>query len=325
MFNWQHYRSNIVKFFFLLLFIFTSCQAIAAEPAPPIEGISAWINSPPLNLSALKGKVVLIDFWAYSCVNCVRTLPYVKSWYDKYHDQGLVIIGVHSPEFPFESQLDNVKMAVTKYGIHYPVALDNNFVTWRNYHNEFWPAHYLIDQQGNIVYQHFGEGDYLVTENNIRRLLSLKPLSSTDNPSADSGSFFQTPETYLGYDRAANFNSPEAAIKDIASAYTFPADLPRNGWALQGRWVVNADKIVNLDANDAIKIHFYAHKVFMVAGTTQGKPIKVSILLDNKPMGSVVVNQHNLYPILVLPSIASGVLELRVSDPGIEIYTFTFG
>ena len=142
-------------------------------PAPPIVGIDAWINSPPLQLADLKGKVVLIDFWTYSCINCIRTLPYIKDWYAKYHDKGLVIIGVHTPEFEFEKNLDNVKNAVKAFNILYPVALDSHYATWKSFQNQYWPAHFLIDKAGNIVYEHFGEGDYAITEHNIRYLLGL--------------------------------------------------------------------------------------------------------------------------------------------------------
>src|SRR5262249_35582634 len=158
-----------------------------------------WINSPPLTLAELRGKVVLIDFWTYSCINCLRTLPYIKDWYEKYHDKGLVIIGVHTPEFEFEHDVNNVKAAVQKLGILYPVALDNNFATWLAFNNRYWPAHYLINQDGVVVYTHFGEGEYDVTENNIRYLLGIKTKVTMPATEENPYDRYQTAETYFGF------------------------------------------------------------------------------------------------------------------------------
>ena len=186
--------------------------------APEIAGIDAWINSTPLSWNNLKGKVVLIDFWTYSCINCIRTLPYLKDWYAKYHDKGFEIIGIHSPEFQFEHDLNNVKNAVKQDGITYPVALDNQFITWQNFKNEYWPAHYLVNKNGEVVYVHFGEGEYDVTENNIRYLLGMGG-QVTHNKYEENYATTQTPETYLGYHRAERFSSVEPANKDIVAKY----------------------------------------------------------------------------------------------------------
>ncbi len=293
-------------------------------PAPEISGISAWINSDPLTIESLKGKVVLIDFWAYSCINCIRTLPYLNSWYEKYHHEDFVIIGVHSPEFDFERDLNNVQAAVTKDKILYPVALDNRFATWNNYHNSFWPAHYLIDKNGNVVYEKFGEGDYGVTENNIRFLLGMNEHVPMHADPA-TASLMQTPETYLGYTRADSFVRFENLQHNTAAQYTYPNTLPANTWALEGNWTVLPEKISASQANAKIKIHFHAAKVFAVMGQHAGKPIAVEVRLDGVLQNTVQVNDDTLYTLLELPAPQAGVLELTVTEPGLELYTFTFG
>jgi len=299
--------------------------------APPIQGITAWINSPPLQLEALKGKVVLIDFWTYSCINCIRTLPYLKNWYKQYHDKGLIIIGVHSPEFPFEKDLNNVKNAVKGFGLLYPIALDNQFVTWQNYNNAYWPAHYLIDKNGEVVYTHFGEGDYDITENNIRYLLGLSNKTSTSENGNDSFSSSQTPETYLGFTRATSFASPEQVTNNKPMQYTFPIELPLNQWALQGNWTIAADRIISNNAPASIKIHFYARKVFIVMGSSTHNAIQTKILLNGKKITidqgreGITVKKHQLYTVVTYNHPDEGLLEVIALSPGLEIYTFTFG
>lgn len=302
--------------------------------APPIGGIQEWINSPPLQLSELMGKVVLIDFWTYSCINCIRTLPYLNDWYKKYHDKGLVIIGVHTPEFEFEKNAANVRNAVRRDGIQYPVALDNAYVTWENYSNHFWPAHYLINKQGKVVYERFGEGDYDVTENNIRFLLGLDTVKSAAIAEPAASSSQLTPETYLGYGRAtANF-SPDLVHNSTAS-YSFPQQLMVNSWGLQGSWLANADKIISAQNNASLKINFHARKVFIVMGNNTKTPIKVRLLLNGKPLNhnrgsdvldsSILVDKYSLYEAVVLPKSSQGVLQLTADNPGLELFTFTFG
>jgi len=293
--------------------------------APDFKGIAAWINSEPLQIEQLKGKVVLIDFWAYSCINCIRTLPYVIDWYNKYHEQGLIIVGVHSPEFDFERDLSNVKHAVIQDGIKYPVALDNQFSTWSSYKNQYWPAHYLIDQHGKVVYEHFGEGEYATTENNIRYLLGKNPIvplvaEGKNNIAAQTG------ETYLGYSRATSFAN-NAGKQDLSFNYTYPSVLAINSWALNGAWSIDAEKIVNNSRNSAIKIYFSAKTVFAVMGiSAPNKRIKIKILYNGIPRDGVLeVTGHTLYKLIDLTAPASGTLELIPTDPGVEIYTFTFG
>ncbi len=293
-------------------------------PAPPIINISAWINSEPLTLDRLKGQVVLIDFWAYSCINCIRTIPALKYWYQKYHDQGLVIIGIHSPEFDFESKLENVKKAVKNYDIKYPVALDNQFSTWQNYNNQYWPADYLINKDGNIVYQHFGEGNEDVIENNIRVLLGLNQISS--KPIDNTGpAEMQTPETYLGYDRLDKFQSPGSVYKDQEENYIYPRQLSPNGWALNGKWSIQNQKIIAMEKNAAIKLKFTAKKVFAVMGNQSNQSITITVKFNNQVMKSLQVKNHDLYILLELNKLDMGIVELITSAPGLEIYTFTFG
>lgn len=293
-------------------------------PAPELEGIHDWINSPPLHMSELKGKVVLIDFWTYSCINCIRTLPYLKNWYARFHDKGLVIIGVHTPEFDFEKNLYNVKAAVQSDGILYPVALDNQFVTWINFNNHFWPAHYLINQEGKVVYQHFGEGDYDVTENNIRFLLGIHELEKIKMPKTKSVLFSQTPETYLGYQRADVDLSP-VIKKDQTSKYHFAKQLILNAWNLQGLWQVNADSITAMEAGAALKIHFNACKVFLVMGNSSNKPITVKVLVNQVKKNDIVVNKYSLYEAVSLDNFSSAYLEIISTAPGLKVYTLTFG
>jgi len=302
--------------------------------APPINGIDAWINSEPLQINDLKGKVVLIDFWTYSCINCMRTLPYLNDWYRKYHDKGLVIIGVHTPEFDFEKNLDNVKNAVAQDGIKYPVALDSHFVTWQNYNNQYWPAHYLIDKKGYVVYTHFGEGEYDVTENNIRYLLGMNELTTTKT-FGQPITINATPETYLGYSRAENFASPQTVTNDQSSVYSFPKKISQDEWALQGNWKIMPDRIISNQNNAAIEINFHARKVYIVMGNTTNKTIKVDLLLNGKKImnkkgkdvidSSIDVNKYSLYEAIALDQPANGILQVISSSPGLEVYTFTFG
>ncbi|MFZ2314032.1 MAG: redoxin family protein [Gammaproteobacteria bacterium] len=283
----------------------------------------------------LKDKVVLIDFWTYSCINCMRTIPYLNDWYQKYHEKGLVVIGVHSPEFEFEKNLSNVKNAVIKDGIQYPVALDNQFVTWRNYSNQYWPAHFLIDKNGNVVYAHFGEGDYDIAESNIRYLLGLAHIDTKVATSDTQSSQLQSPETYLGYARAEHFSSPEILMKDVQSYYSTLKNLPINDWALQGRWAIMPDKIVSGQENASIEMHFYARKVFIVMGNTTNAAINVHLLLNGEKVvsqkgkdvinSSIKVDAHSIYSAIELNEAGSNTLKIISTAPGLEVYTLTFG
>jgi cytochrome c biogenesis protein CcdA/thiol-disulfide isomerase/thioredoxin len=310
-------------------------------PAPKIDGILQWINSEPLDLTTLQkqGKVVLIDFWTYSCINCVRTLPYIKNWHEKYHDKGLVIIGVHSPEFEFEKNLENIQQAVKDDGIKYPVAVDSDLATWNNFKNSYWPGHYLINKQGQVVYTHFGEGEYDVTENNIRYLLGLGTMDEFKKPAPEAPSPIskeQSPETYLGLRRQTGFASPEKMSLDQVGHFTYPAEIPVNGWALNGDWKAADDKVIAQQAGASLRYHFTAKKVYLVmASTDRNHPQKVKVLLDGKPVGvsagkdvkdnQVVIKESTLYELVSLPKLGSGVVEIQAESAGLQVFVFTFG
>lgn len=305
-------------------------------PAPTIADSALWLNTPgqqAISLASLKGKVVLVDFWTYSCINCLRTLPHVKAWYDKYHAQGLDIIGVHSPEFEFEKNPSNVWQAIQRYGIPYPVALDNQLDTWNNFHNQYWPAHYLIDRQGNVVYSHFGEGQYATMENNIRVLLGLGVDDQLGLAEALPAG--QTPETYLGFSRADRFSSQEGVVPDQGFSYHFPLQLPPNHWALAGAWTIEAERIVAQAAMSQLKLAFQAQKVYLVLGSTTGQPITVRVRLNGQALhaaagvdvlhGEIVVKQHRLYQLVNQTRTTEGVLDITAAKPGLAAYAFTFG
>jgi len=278
--------------------------------APQFSGIDMWFNSKPLNMASLKGNVVLVDFWTYSCINCIRTLPYITEWYRKYHDKGLVIVGVHAPEFEFEKNQENVKSAIAANHITYPVALDNNLDTWTNFNNNYWPAHYLIDQDGRVVYTHFGEGEYGVTENNIRFLLGLNKITMPQKNMVSNG--HQTPETYLGNARAANFSRDE---KSLAPDH----------WALIGKWRIESERIISDEKGAKLRLNFTARKVFLVMGSATEKPIEVSIGLNNKVIDKMTIDQHKLYTLIDQHTSKQGLIEITANAPGLEAYAFTFG
>ncbi len=303
--------------------------------APQFADIAAWLNSPPLTMQSLQGKVVLLDFWTYSCINCVRTLPYLTDWDKKYRDQGLVIVGVHAPEFEFEKKLENVKDAIAQHGIRYPVAQDNQLSTWVNFNNRYWPAHYLINREGQVVYTHFGEGKYDVMENNIRYLLGLKDKTETIQTEAPTFAPGQTSETYLGYERAENFGGKKRVAQDKQSTYRFPAFLPEHAWALNGKWKAASEKIISGEKDAALRLNFKARKVFLVLGTSTGKPIRVTLKLNGEavggsagkdaPGGVITIERNTLYELIDQKMPKNGLLEIQSDTPGLEAYAFTFG
>jgi cytochrome c biogenesis protein CcdA/thiol-disulfide isomerase/thioredoxin len=297
-------------------------------PAPKLVGIHQWLNSKPLELSKLKGKVVLVDFWTYSCINCLRTLPHLRDWDAKYRDAGLVIIGVHSPEFAFEQNPANVERAIQKYGIKYPVAMDNEMKTFTAFDNLYWPAHYLIDKSGKVVYTHFGEGEYEVTEKNIQTLLG-KSLQGKNIALGESAkppiNFFQTPETYLGLKRINHYQGVEEPIPNKTIIYHAQPQLELHHWGLSGAWKATQEYIQAGDSNAALLLHFNAKKVFLVLGTESGQPVPVQVYLDNKPMGKpLTVTNHRLYTLLSLPDQQEGLLKVQPLAPGLQAYAFTF-
>ncbi len=290
-------------------------------PAPEFSGITNWLNTDkPLTLQDLKGKVVLIDFWTYSCINCIRTLPYVTKWYDTYKDQGFVVIGVHTPEFAFEKETDNVAKAIKQFGIHYPVAQDNNYGTWTAYNNHYWPAHYLLNKDGAIVETHFGEGNYDKTEEAIQQLLGMHgPLTEvkTDGPGKA-----KTPETYFGYSRQeflSNGRKDQAGVQD----FVIPNYLAPNKFALGGTWDIQPEKIVLAKNNGTIKLHFNAGKVHLVAASPKAQSITVRV--DNYPARVINIQDASLYTLFDTEDYGDHVLEITIPEAGFEGYTFTFG
>jgi len=314
---------------------------------PALSGATAWLNSPPLSRQALRGKVVLIDFWTYSCINCLRALPYVKSWWERYRNDGLVVIGVHAPEFAFEKDPGNVKRAVHDLGIAYPVALDNDYAIWRGFDNEYWPAHYFIDASGRIRGHHFGEGDYSGSEALIRRLLTEAGAAQLPGESsAVRGSGVEaaanldevgSPETYVGYDRADHFVSPGGEVHDTPHAYRAPGALVLNQWAFSGDWRVERQRAVATASPAAIVFRFSARDLHLVLGPATTGPVRFRITLDGhapgadhgvdvQPDGSGAVSEQRLYQLLRQSS-PQGEHTFRIEflDPGVQAYSFTFG
>jgi cytochrome c biogenesis protein CcdA/thiol-disulfide isomerase/thioredoxin len=292
--------------------------------APELAGLSTWINSDPLTLRKLRGKVVLVDFWTYSCINCLRTLPHVKAWDRAYRKRGLVVLGVHTPEFAFEHVAGNVRSAVHRLGVSYPVALDNEYATWNAFQNQYWPAKYLIDRNGHLRFYHFGEGEYDTTEARIRTLLGESAgMLPVANRLADRTPRTRlTPESYLGYRRIARFDQLEQldAGQDRFAEYEFPRrELVQDELAYDGTWKVGREEIV-AGLNARLRLSFTARKVFLVLG---GRG-KVRVLVDGKPERVVRVNGSRLYTLLTQPELTNGLLELRF-DPGVRGYAFTFG
>ena len=286
-------------------------------PAPDFHGIARWLNSEPLTLRELRGRVVLIDFWTYSCINCLRTLPYLRAWDERYRDAGLTIVGVHSPEFAFERVESNVRENMRKLGVRYPVALDNDFVTWQSWHNQYWPAKYLIDKRGNVRYFHFGEGEYAETEEAIRTLLgSDAPAASGLADESPSG--LVTPESYLGYERLAR-NAGDPVVKGEPHAYTFPRGLEANELAFGGVWTVEDERAV-AGLSSGLRLQYRARDVFLVL-TGKGS---VEVLVDGKRERIVPVRGDRLYTLVERPQLGDHLLELRFT-PGVAAYAFTFG
>jgi methionine-S-sulfoxide reductase len=330
-------------------------SAAAAAGAPKIEGdmpelagATGWLNSKPLTRAGLKGKVVVLDFWTYSCINCLRALPYVNAWYDHYKDSGLVIIGVHSPEFEFEKDADNVRKAVEKFSIHYPVALDSNMAVWKAFNNRFWPAHYFVDAQGRIRGHHFGEGKYARSERIIRQLLTEAGAKNLPDPLSDAAgqgvsaaadtANVGSPETYLGFARAENFQSPGSFARDSVKDYALPAKLALNQWALAGRWKVAGEKSVLDAAPGRLAFKFRARDLHLVLGPgVDRKPVRFRVLLDGKPpgadhgmdidaSGNGTVREQRLYQLIRQKGpVQEHEFTIEFLDGHVEAYSFTFG
>lgn len=289
-----------------------------------IEG-GRWFNSEPLRIKDLKGKVVLVDFWTYTCINCIRTLPYLKEWNEKYKDKGLVIIGVHTPEFEFEKNPENVEKALKDYGITYPVMQDNDYATWNAYSNRYWPAKYLIDNTGKIVYTHFGEGDYDVTESKIQELLKKAGSSVSEkinNPSANIHSELISPETYLGSARMQYFY-PGGGLRNGSAHFNLERNIPQNNFSFGGDWMIN-DEYAQTSKDSSLEYNFNAQNVFLVmrpVGTSKGT---VKVYVDGKKVKDLIIDTDKLYNLVSLPGVENHLLRLEFSD-GIQAFAFTFG
>jgi thiol-disulfide isomerase/thioredoxin len=321
---------------------------IGSSPLYGLSGATGWINSAPLTAKELKGKVVLIDFWDYSCINCIRAIPYVRAWADKYKDSGLVVIGVHTPEFDIEKLTPNVQKAVNKFGITFPVALDSNHAIWDAFHNEYWPAHYFIDAKGKVRFEHFGEGNYDQSEHWIQQLLqerAAKPVPGTTVSvhaqgveAATDTSDVRSPETYIGYARAEHFTSPGGIREDAEKNYAPPSQPSLNQWGLEGQWVDHGQVAVLKSTGGKIVFHFHARDLHLVLGpTAERKPVRFRVTIDGQApgdnhgvdtdaQGNGVVTDHRLYQLVRQKgAVTDHVFAVEFEDPGVEAFSFTFG
>jgi thiol-disulfide isomerase/thioredoxin len=313
-----------------------------------LERADEWINSGPLTPAALRGKVVLIDFWTYTCINWRRTLPYVRAWAEKYRDQGLVVIGVHAPEFSFEKNRNNVHWAVKDMRIGYPVAVDSEYVIWRAFSNQYWPALYFIDSQGRVRHQYFGEGSYEQSEMILQELLTEAGSSGIGNDPvpvdarglevAADWRNLKSPENYVGYDRAQNLASPGGAVLGEARDYLLPARLRLNEWALSGNWTVKNEAAALNKPNGRIAYRFHARDLHLVMGpSAPGTSVRFRVLIDGQPpatahggdvdeTGNGTVTEQRLYQLIRQPApIVDRQFEIEFLGPGVEAFAFTFG
>jgi thiol-disulfide isomerase/thioredoxin len=315
---------------------------------PALSGATAWLNSAPLTAAGLRGKVVLIDFGTYSCINWQRTLPYVRAWAEKYKHHGLVVISVHTPEFTFEHNLDNVRRAVQDIRLEHPIAIDNDYALWQAFDNHYWPALYFVDAQGQIRHHHFGEGDYEQSERIIQQLLAEAGNDSIDHElvsvdargveAAADWNSLQSPENYVGDARTENFASPGGAVLDRPRRYAAPAQLRLNQWALAGEWTVGNEAIVLNTANGRIAYRFHARDLHLVMGpAAPGTSVRFRLRIDGQPPGAAhgidvddqgngTMGEQRLYQLIRQSQpIADRLFEIEFLDPGVEAYSFTFG
>jgi thiol-disulfide isomerase/thioredoxin len=315
---------------------------------PSLGGATGWLNSPPLTAAGLRGKVVLIDFWTYTCINWLRSHPYVRAWAEKYQEYGLVVIGVHAPEFAFEHTVDNVRRAARDLRVEYPIAIDNDYAIWRAFKNHYWPALYIIDAEGHVRHHHFGEGGYEQSEGIIQHLLAEaggggigQELVSVDARGAEAAADWdslRSPENYLGYERTANFASPGGAVLDKRRVYAAPTRLSLNQWALSGDWTVGRQAIVLNEANGRIAYRFHARDLHLVMGpAARGTSVRFRVFLDGRPPGAAhgsdvdeqgngMASEQRLYQLIRQPKpIADRQFEIEFLDSGVEAFAFTFG
>jgi thiol-disulfide isomerase/thioredoxin len=315
---------------------------------PSLDSATGWFNSPRLTAADLRGHVVLINFWTYTCINWLRTLPYLRAWSDKYKDQGLLVIGVHTPEFDIEHDLDNVRRAAKDLRVDYPVAIDNDYAIWSAFDNHYWPALYFVDAQGQIRHRRFGEGDYEQSEMILQQLLTetgsggishdLISVDARGVEAAADWASLRSPENYLGYQRTENFASSDGAVLDTPHAYAAPARLPLNHWALAGDWTMQAQATVLHQAGGRIAYRFHARDLHLVMGpAAPGTPGRFRVLLDGQPPGAAhgtdvddqgngTVTEPRLYQLIRQPRpITERTFEATFLDPGVQAYAFTFG
>ena len=315
---------------------------------PSLSGATAWLNSPPLAAADLRGKVVLIDFWTYTCINWLRTLPHVRAWAEKYRDHGVVVIGVHSPEFPFEHDLENVRRAARDMRVAYPIAIDNDFAIWHAFTNHYWPALYLVDAQGHLRYHHFGEGAYELSEMILQHLLAeagiggfAHELVSVDAQGAEAAADWdnlRSVETYVGDARTEHFASPGGAVLDKRHLYTAPERLRLNHWALVGEWTVGREATMLNTANGRIAYRFHARDLHLVMGpAARGTSVRFRVRIDGQSPGAAhgidvddqgngTVTEQRLYQLIRQPQpIADRQFEIEFLDAGVEAFVFTFG
>lgn len=293
-------------------------------PAPGFAGISNWFNSAPLTMAGLRGKVVLVDFWAYSCINCMRALPHVEHLYQTYRDKGLMVVGVHTPEFDFEANPTNVQAAIQRLDITYPVAMDNHAATWGAWHNQFWPAEYLIDRNGRLIGHHYGEGAYDIMENAIRVLLGLGPLpagAGAPGPVSHAG---DTPELHLGSVTQSGLDSSE--VNDGGNGmhrFSAPSQPAANHYAMSGRWEITDEYARLAGSQGDVKLRFKAAKVYVVASASQ--PAALQVTVDGKPQPTVIVQGSRLYTLYDGVADGEHVLVLHIPQKDVQVYSFTFG
>jgi thiol-disulfide isomerase/thioredoxin len=315
---------------------------------PSLDGATGWLNSPPLTAAGLRGKVVLVDFWTYTCINWLRTLGFVRAWAEKYEDRGLVVVGVHTPEFPFERDVENVRQAVSDMAVEYPIALDSDYAIWRAFSNRYWPAVYIADAQGRVRHHQFGEGQYEECERVIQRLLreaggegigdDLVSVAADGFEAQADWTNLRSPETYLGYEQAQNFASPGGAEPNEPRSYAAPDSLKLNHWALSGDWTIETRASVLNRADGRIAFRFHARDVHLVMGPrTRGTSVSFRVLADGEPPGDAhgldvdeqghgTLFQPRLYQLIrERGSVTDRTFEITFLAPGVEAYVFTFG
>ena len=313
---------------------------------PSLQGATGWINSAPLDANALRGKVVVVDFWTYTCINWMRTAPYVRTWARKYKDAGLVVIGVHSPEFSFEQDPARVRRLVAAMDIDYPVAIDSRQAIWRAFHNQYWPALYLVDAQGRIRHRQFGEGDYDKAEVVLQSLLkeagardldtAIAPVGKGQEAEADWANL-RTPETYTGYARTERFGSPGGIARAERHVYAAPSRLRGNQWALVGNWTVMDEAARSNTGRAMVRYRFHARDVHLVMGSAMEGPVRIRVTIDGKPPGAAhgtdidadgagIVSEYRMYQLIRQPApIEDREIEILFYDRGVELFAFTFG